>query len=123
MRVVEPSSVFFREFDYKVVDSCHLRYEACQLDVLDHSEVGLTGFFGRPRFSYAPYYHPYISNGGSRAFILLSWGLLLWWICPLLTNKPLQFPLSYKSFYLLLQIVVVDCVMSVIMVEPEVLIP
>ena len=72
-----------------VVNPCHLKYDTCKLDILDRSKVGLMGFFGRLGFSCAPYYHPYISNGGSRALILPSWGLLLWWICPLLTNEPL----------------------------------
>jgi len=89
MQVVEPSSVFFQESDYRVVDLCHLRYEACQLDVLDHSEVGLMGLLGRLGFGCAPYYHSYISNEGSKSFILLLWGLLLWWIRPFLTNEPL----------------------------------
>ena len=123
MQVVEPSSVFFQESDYRVVDPCHLRYGACKLDVLDHSEVGLLGFFGRLGFGCAPYYHSYISNEGSKSFILPLWGLLLWWIRPFLTNEPLQFPLSYKSFYLLLQILAIGCVVFLIMVELVILIP
>ena len=44
MRVVESLSIFFKEPDDGVVDPCHLRYGACKLDVLNHSQVGLSGF-------------------------------------------------------------------------------
>ena len=123
MRVVKSSSIFFRESDDRVVYSCHLRYESCKLDILDHPEVGFVGFFEQPNGRCAPYDHSYISDGQSRMFILSSWSLLLRWIRPFLTNKPLQFPLSYKSFYLLFQIVAIGCVVVVIMVETAVLIP
>ena len=42
-------------------------------------------------------------------------------VCPFLTNEPLQLSLLDKSFYLLLQVIVVGCIMTVIMVEPIVL--
>ena len=41
--VVEMSSVFLRESDYKVVNLCHLWDETCQLDFLIHLEVSLVG--------------------------------------------------------------------------------
>ena len=41
--VVEMSSVFFRESDYRVVNLCHLWDETCQLDFLIHLEVSLVG--------------------------------------------------------------------------------
>ena len=122
MRVVQPLSIFFSESDDGVVDPCHLRYGARKLDILDHSKVGLTGFFGQPGNGCAPYDHSYISYRWSRAFILSSWGLLLRWICSFLTYEPLLLPLSYKSFYMLFQIVANGCVMSVVTMEAAVLI-
>ena len=43
-------------------------------------------------------------------------------VCPFLTNEPLQLSLLDKSFYLLLQVIVVKCIMTVIAVEPIVLV-
>ena len=43
--------------------------------------------------------------------------LLLWWVCPLLTDEPLQLSLSDKSFYLLLQVVAVVRIMAVITIS------
>ena len=123
MRVVKSSSIFFGESNDGVVYLCHLRYGPCKLDILDHPKIGFVGLFGQPNGRCAPYDHSYISDGRSRMFILSLWGLLLWWIHLFLTNEPLQFPLSYKSFYLLLQIVAVACVVVVITVEPAILIP
>ena len=45
------------------------------------------------------------------------------WICPLLDDEPLQFPLPNKGFNLLLQVIAVSYVMAVITVEATVLIP
>ena len=89
MRVVESLSIFFKEPNDRVVDPCHLRYEACKLDVLNHSQVGLSGFFGQLGSCRAPYDHPYISYRQPKALILSLLGLLLGWICSSLTNKPL----------------------------------
>ena len=46
MWVVEALSVFFRESNYRVVNPRHFRDEACQLDILNHPKVSLTGLFG-----------------------------------------------------------------------------
>ena len=54
MRVVESLSIFFKEPDDGVVDPCHLRYGACKLDVLDHSQVGLSGFLDDPEVAVPP---------------------------------------------------------------------
>ena len=55
--------------------------------------------------------------------LVLSLGnLFLWWVCSFLVDKPLQFSLSDKSFYLLLQVIAVKCVMIVITVKAAVLI-
>ena len=48
--------------------------------------------------------------------------LLLWWVRLFLANKSLQLSMSNKSFYLLLQVVVVDCVMAMVTVEAAVLV-
>ena len=44
--VVEMTNVFFRESNYRVVESRHFWDEACQLDVLNHPKVSLTDLFG-----------------------------------------------------------------------------
>ena len=88
MRVVKMSSILFREPDNGVVNPRHLWYETHQLDALNHPEVSLTGFFGRPS-SYAPYDHSYISYGWSWALIILSRGMLLRQVHSLLAEKPL----------------------------------
>ena len=44
--VVEMLSVFFRESNYRVVDSCHLWDETYQLDILNHPKVSLTCLVG-----------------------------------------------------------------------------
>ena len=52
--------------------------------------------------------------------LVLSLGnLFLWWVCSFLVDKPLQFSLSDKSFYLLLQVIAVKCVMTVITVKAQ----
>ena len=45
MRVMETLGIFFREFDDRVVELQHLRHRTCQLDVMDHPQVGLTSLF------------------------------------------------------------------------------
>ena len=84
------------------------------------------GLFGRPSSHCAPpplHNHSYISYGRSRMLVFPSGSLLLRWICPLLDDEPLQFPLPDKGFNLLLQVVAVSYVMAVITVEATVLIP
>ena len=53
--------------------------------------------------------------------VLLSGNLFLWWVHSFLVDEPLQLSLSDKSFYLLLQVVAVSCVMTVITVKTAVL--
>ena len=89
------------------------------MDVLNHLEVSLTGPFGQARSRSASHNHSYISYGWPRTLVLLSRNLLLWWVCSFLADEPLQLSLSDKSFYLLLQVVVVRCVMTVVMVEAQ----
>ena len=48
--------------------------------------------------------------------------LLLGLVSPFLTNEPLQLPLPDKSFYLLLQVVAVECIMTMIAVDVVVLV-
>ena len=56
--------------------------------------------------------------GGSRTFIIPSGVLLLrGWICSLLADELLQFPLSDKGLNLLLYVVAISYVMTVVMVE------
>ena len=54
--------------------------------------------------------------------VLPSGHLLLRWVCSLLINEPLQLSLPDESFNLLLQVIVVGCVMTVVLVEATVLI-
>ena len=54
--------------------------------------------------------------------ILLYGNLLLWQVCSFLADEPSQLSLSDKSFYLLLQVVVVGCVMTVVSVKAAVLV-
>ena len=63
MRVVEMSGIIFREFDNEVIDLRHLWYRTRQLDILNHHEVSLTGFFGQHSSCCASYNHSYISYG------------------------------------------------------------
>ena len=51
-----------------------------------------------------------------------SGGLLLWWVRPFLADESLQFSLSDKGFYLLLQVVMFRRVVTVVMVETTVLV-
>ena len=51
-----------------------------------------------------------------------SGGLLLWWVRPFLADESLQFALSDKGFYLLLQVVTFRRVVTLVMVEMTVLI-
>ena len=122
MRVVKTLSILFREPNNGVVNLRHLWYGTRQLEVLNHLEVSLTGFFGRPN-NYAPYDHSYISYGWSRALIIPLRGMLLRRVRSLLTNEPLQLSLPYKSFNLLLQVLAVDSVMTMVTVEATILIP
>ena len=77
MGVVKTLGIFFREPNDRVVDSRHLWYETCQLDVVNHPEVSFAGFFGRTGNCCAPYDHSYISYGWSGTLIISSRGLLL----------------------------------------------
>ena len=54
--------------------------------------------------------------------VLSSGNLFLWWVRSFLIDEPPQLSLSDKSFYLLLQVVAVRCVMTVIMVKAAVLV-
>ena len=77
MGVVKTLGIFFREPNDRVVNSRHLWYETCQLDVVNHPEVSFAGLFGRTGSCCAPYDHSYISYGWSGTLIILSGGLLL----------------------------------------------
>ena len=90
---------------------------------MDHSEVGLVGFFGRTSSGCAPYDHSYIPYRWSRALVFPSWGLLLGWIGSFLIDEPLKLPLSNESLNLLFQIEAVSCVVLVITVETAILVP
>ena len=48
--------------------------------------------------------------------------LLLWWVRPFYADKPLQLPLPNKSFYLLLQVIIVRHIVTVITVKATVFI-
>ena len=54
--------------------------------------------------------------------VLSSGNLFLWWVRSFLIDEPPQLSLSDKSFYLLLQVVIVRCIMTVITVKTAVLI-
>ena len=54
--------------------------------------------------------------------VLLSGNLFLWWIHSFLADEPLQLSLFDKSFYLLLYVVAIKCVMTVIKVKAAVLV-
>ena len=54
--------------------------------------------------------------------VLPSGNLLLIWDPFFLADKPLQLSLSDESFYLLLQVIAIRCVMTVVTVEVAVLI-
>ena len=90
---------------------------------MDHSEVGLVGFFGRTRSSCAPYDHSYVPYKWSKVLVLSSWSLLLRWVGFFLVDEPLKLPLPNEGLNLLLQIVAVGCVVSMIMVKTEILVP
>ena len=80
------------------------------------------GLFGQTRGHSASYNHSYISYRWSRTIILPSTNLLLWRVRFFLADEPLQLSLSDKSFYLLLQVIAVGCVMTVVTVEAAVLV-
>ena len=80
------------------------------------------GLFGQTRGHSASYNHSYISYRWSRTIILPSTNLLLWRVRFFLADEPLQLSLSDKSFYLLLQVVIVRCIMTVITVKTAVLV-
>ena len=80
------------------------------------------GLFGRARGRNASHNHSYISNRRPRTLVLLSGNLFLQWVCSFLTDKPLQLSLFDKSSYLLLQVVVVGCVITVVTVEVSILV-
>ena len=122
MWVVKTSNVFFQEFDDGVVNSWHLWHQTCHLDVLNHPEVSLTGLFGRTKGHNASHNHSYISNRRPRMLVLLSGNLLLQRVCSFLADEPLQLSLFDKSPYLLLQVVVVGCVITVVTVEVAILV-
>ena len=90
---------------------------------MDHPEVGLVGFFGRTSSGCAPYNHSYVPYRWSRVLVLLSWDLLLGRIGSFLIDEPLKLPLPNEGLNLLLQIVAVGCVVSMIMVKTEILVP
>ena len=90
---------------------------------MDHSEVGLVGFFGRTSSGCAPYDHYYVPYRWSRELVFPSWGLLLVRIGSFLIDEPLKLPLSNESLNLLFQIVAVGYVMLVITVETAILVP
>ena len=46
MWVVKMSSIFFQETNNWVINPWHLQDDACQLNILNHSEVSLSGLFG-----------------------------------------------------------------------------
>ena len=54
--------------------------------------------------------------------VLPSSNLLLWWVRSFLVDKLLQLSLSDKSFYLLLQVIAVKCVIVVVMVKAAILV-
>ena len=54
--------------------------------------------------------------------VLPSSNLLLWLVHSLLADEPQQLSLSDKSFYLLLQVIAVTCVMTVITMKVVVLV-
>ena len=60
--------------------------------------------------------------GGPKTLVFTLGSLHLWWVRPLLADEPLQLSLSDKSFYLLLQVVAIGCVIVVVMVEAAVLV-
>ena len=93
------------------------------MNIMDHLKVGFVGFFRRSGSGGTPYDHSYVPYRQSKTLVFLLWSLLLGWIDSLLLNEPLELPLSYKSFYLLLQIVAIGCVMPVVTVEAAVLVP
>ena len=80
------------------------------------------GLFGRTKGHSASHNHSYISYGWPRTLVLPSGNLLLWQVRSFLADKPLQLSLSDKSFYLLFQVIAVNCVMIVAMVEVAVLV-
>ena len=54
--------------------------------------------------------------------VLSSGNLFLWWVHPFLVDEPLQLPLSDKSFYLLLQVVAIGCVITVVTMKVVILV-
>ena len=80
------------------------------------------GLFGRTSGCSASYNHSYISYGRPWTLILSLGDLLLQWIRSFFSNEPLQLSLPNESFYLLLQVVAISCVMTMITVEMAVLV-
>ena len=103
MRVVKTTRIFFQESDNGAFFPCCLWYGARQLNILDYPKVSFAGFFGQPS-GYCPSYdHPYVPYQWSWMFIIPTGELLLReYICSLLPDKLLQFPLLDKSLNLLL---------------------
>ena len=79
------------------------------------------GHFGRTSGCCASYNHSYFSYGRPKTLVLLLGNLLLWWVHSFLADKPFQLSLSDESFYLLIQVVAIGCVLIVVAVEAAVL--
>ena len=122
MWVVETSSIFFRESNYRVVDLCHLWDKTYQLDILNNPKVSLAGFLGWTKSHSAPYNHPYVPYGWLRALVIPFNNLLLWWICPFFADESLQFPLSNKDFNLLFQVIAFRHVMTIVLMKMTILV-
>ena len=124
VQVVKTLCILLRESDYGAFSPCYLWYRARQLNILDHPKVSFTGLFGRPSGCRSSYDHSYVPYGGSGSFIVPSEVLLLrGLIRSLLSDELLQLPLFNKGFNLLLQIITIDCVMTMVLVEAAILIP
>ena len=54
--------------------------------------------------------------------VLPSGNLFLWWVRSFFADEPLQLSLSNENFYLLLQVVVVSCVMTMVTVKATILV-
>ena len=87
--VVEMTNVFFRESNYRVVESHHFWDEACQLDVLNHPKVSLTDLLGWTWSRGVPYTHPYVPYGWLGPLVIPFSNLLLWWIYPFFADESL----------------------------------
>ena len=78
--------------------------------------------FGQTRGRRASHNHSYIPYGRPWTLVRPLGHLLLRWVRSLPTDKPLQLSLPDESFNFLDQVVVVNCVVTVIMVETAVLV-